>query len=121
MLVPLKPSADWDEVKDFAHDFARALEQAKPDRYTATLSKKARTGKIFVDYLRNGRGSTTVAPYSSRAKKGATVSMPVTWTEIEKGLAPNAFPLGDETTLKQLKKADPWADFFKLGKVLKRE
>ncbi|RWM19243.1 DNA ligase D [Mesorhizobium sp.] len=120
VLVPLKPSADWDEVKDFAHDFARALEQASPDRYTATLSKKARTGKIFVDYLRNGRGSTTVAPYSSRAKKGATVSMPVTWPELEKGLAPNAFPLGDATTLSELKKADPWKDFFKLGKVLKR-
>ncbi|TPJ34961.1 DNA ligase D [Mesorhizobium sp. B2-8-3] len=120
VLVPLKPSAEWDAVKDFAHDFARALEQAAPDRYTATLSKKARTGKIFVDYLRNGRGSTTVAPYSSRAKKGATISMPVTWPEIEKGLAPNAFPLGDETTLKQLKKADPWAEFFKLGKPLRR-
>ncbi|TPI13731.1 DNA ligase D [Mesorhizobium sp. B4-1-3] len=120
VLVPLKPSAEWDEVKDFAHDFARALEQAAPDRYTATLSKKARTGKIFVDYLRNGRGATTVAPYSSRAKKGATISMPVTWPEIEKGLAPNAFPLGDETTLAQLKKADPWKEFFKLGKALKR-
>ncbi|MBZ9762667.1 DNA ligase D [Mesorhizobium sp. CA8] len=120
VLVPLKPSAEWDEVKDFAHDFARALEQAAPDRYTSTLSKKARTGKIFVDYLRNGRGATTVAPYSSRAKKGATISMPVTWPEIEKGLAPNAFPLGDASTLAQLKKADPWNEFFKLGKVLKR-
>ncbi|MBZ9735202.1 DNA ligase D [Mesorhizobium sp. CA18] len=120
VLVPLKPSAEWDEVKDFAHDFARALEQAAPDRYTATLSKKARTGKIFVDYLRNGRGSTTVAPYSSRAKKGATISMPATWPEIKKGLAPNAFPLGDKTTLNELKKADPWKEFFKLGKPLKR-
>lgn len=120
VLVPLKASADWDEVKGFTHDFARALEQASPDRYTATLSKKARTGKIFIDYLRNGRGSTTVAPYSSRAKKGATVSMPVTWAELEKGVLPNAFPLGDETTLEQLRKADPWKDFFRLGKVLKR-
>lgn len=120
VVVPLKPSADWEEAKTFAHDFARALEQAAPDRYTATLSKKARTGKIFVDYLRNGRGSTTVAPYSSRAKKGATVSMPVTWPEIEKGLAPNAFAIGDKATLKQLSKADPWKDFFKLGKPLKR-
>ncbi|PBB87979.1 DNA ligase D [Mesorhizobium sp. WSM3876] len=120
VVVPLKPSADWDEVKDFAHHFARALEQASPDRYTATLSKKARTGRIFVDYLRNGRGSTTVAPYSSRAKKGATVSMPVTWPEIEAGLPPNAFPIGDATTLKQLNKADPWKEFFKLGKPLKR-
>jgi DNA ligase D len=120
VVVPLKPSADWDEAKDFAHDFARALEQAAPDRYTATLSKKARTGKIFVDYLRNGRGSTTVAPYSSRAKKGATVSMPAIWAEVEAGLAPNAFPIGDKTTLKQLAKADPWVDFFKQGKPLKR-
>ncbi len=120
VLVPLKPSADWEAVKGFAHDFARALEQGAPEHYTATLSKKARTGKIFVDYLRNGRGSTTVAPYSSRAKKGATVSMPVTWPEIEAGMPPNAFPLGDASTLAQLKKADPWKDFFKLGKPLKR-
>ena len=120
VLVPLKPSAEWEAVKDFAHDFARALEQGAPDRYTATLSKKARTGKVFVDYLRNGRGSTTVAPYSSRAKKGATVSMPVTWPELEKGVPPNAFPIGDASTLAQLKKADPWKDFFKLGKALKR-
>lgn len=120
VLVPLKPSADWEAVKTFAHDFAKALEQGAPDRYTATLSKKARTGKIFVDYLRNGRGSTTVAPYSSRAKKGATVSMPVTWAEIEAGLAPNAFPIGDKTTLAKLAQADPWKDFFKQGKVLKR-
>ena len=120
VMVPLEPAADWEEVKGFAHDFARALEQAAPDRYTATLSKKARTGKIFVDYLRNGRGSTTVAPYSSRAKKGATVSMPVTWAEIEDGLAPNAFPIGGKTTLKRLAEADPWVDFFKRGKVLKR-
>lgn len=120
VLVPLKPAADWEAVKGFAHDFARALEQGAPKHYTATLSKKARTGKIFVDYLRNGRGSTTVAPYSSRAKKGATVSMPVTWPEIEAGMPPNAFPLGDASTLAQLKKADPWKDFFKLGKPLKR-
>ncbi|WP_027055560.1 DNA ligase D [Mesorhizobium erdmanii] len=120
VLVPLKPSADWEGVKTFAHDFAKALEQGAPDRYTATLSKKARTGKIFVDYLRNGRGSTTVAPFSSRAKKGATVSMPVTWAEIEAGLAPNAFPIGDKTTMKQLTEADPWATFFEAAKVLKR-
>ncbi|MFA6155736.1 DNA ligase D [Mesorhizobium sp.] len=120
VLVPLKPSADWEAVKTFSHDFAKALEQSAPDRYTATLSKKARTGKIFVDYLRNGRGSTTVAPYSSRAKKGATVSMPVTWPEIEAGLAPNAFPIGDKSTLAKLAEADPWVDFFKQAKALKR-
>ena len=120
VVVPLKPSADWAQVKGFAHDFAKALEQAEPDRYTATLSKKARKGRIFIDYLRNGKGSTTVAPYSSRAKKGATVSMPVTWQEIEDGLPPNAFPIGDRTTLDRLKQPDPWQDFFKQGKPLGR-
>jgi bifunctional non-homologous end joining protein LigD len=119
VIVPLKPSVKWDKVKDFAHDFARAMEQAEPDRFTATLSKKARTGKIFIDYLRNGRGSTTVAPYSSRAKKGATVSMPVTWKEVEAGVAPNAFPIGDGTTLKRLAGDDPWKDFFEKAKALK--
>jgi bifunctional non-homologous end joining protein LigD len=119
VMVPLKPQAKWDAVKGFAHDFARAMEQAEPNRYTATLSKKARTGKIFIDYLRNGRGSTTVAPYSSRAKKGATVSMPVTWKEIEDGLPPNAFPIGDRTTLKRLSADDPWKDFFKKARALK--
>lgn len=119
VMVPLKPLAKWDAVKGFAHDFARAMEQAEPERYTATLSKKARTGRIFIDYLRNGRGSTTVAPYSSRAKKGATVSMPVTWKEIEDGLPPNAFPIGDRTTLKRLAGDDPWKDFFGKAKALK--
>ncbi|MGN6536156.1 MAG: DNA ligase D [Mesorhizobium sp.] len=119
VMVPLKRQAKWDAVKGFAHDFARAMEQAEPDRYTATLSKKARTGRIFIDYLRNGRGSTTVAPYSSRAKKGATVSMPVTWKEIEDGLPPNAFPIGDRTTLKRLAGDDPWKGFFAAGKPLK--
>ena len=120
VVVPLKPSADWAEVKRFAHDFAKALENAWPERYTATLSKKARTGRIFIDYLRNAKGSTTVAPYSSRARKGATVSMPVTWPEIEEGLLPNAFPMGDKSTLKRLQQADPWKDFFKMGKPLGR-
>jgi bifunctional non-homologous end joining protein LigD len=120
IMVPLKPAAKWDQVKAFAHDFARAMEQAEPDRFTATLSKKARTGKIFIDYLRNGRGSTTVAPYSSRARKGATISMPVTWPEIEAGLAPNAFQLGDKATLKRLGADDPWVDFFAKTKPLKR-
>jgi bifunctional non-homologous end joining protein LigD len=118
IIVPLKPKADWDTVKSFTHDFAQAMAQAAPDRYTPTLSKKARKGKIFIDYLRNGRGSTTVAAYSSRAKKGATVSIPVTWEMIGDGLKPDAFSIGDDAIRKRLKAADPWADFFAEGKPL---
>jgi bifunctional non-homologous end joining protein LigD len=120
IIVPLKPKANWDEVKDFSHDFADAMVEAAPDRYTATLAKKARKGKIFIDYLRNGRGATTVAPYSSRAKKGATVSMPVTWEMVADGLGPNTFGIGDDALKKRLKAADPWADFFAEGKPLER-
>lgn len=121
VVVPLKPEAGWSEVKGFAHDFAKAMEQAEPERFTATLSKKAREGRIFIDYLRNGRGSTTVAPYSSRAKKGATVAMPVRWDEVEAGVAPDAFPLGGKAILRRLAQDDPWADFFSKGRPLDRK
>ncbi|RFC69321.1 MULTISPECIES: DNA ligase D [Mesorhizobium] len=119
VLVPLKPSAKWDAVKEFAHTFAKAMEQSAPEKYTATLSKAARKGRIFIDYLRNGRGSTTVAPYSSRAKKGATASLPVPWSDVENGLPPNAFSMTDMAEIeKRMKAADPWKGFFEAGKKL---
>jgi bifunctional non-homologous end joining protein LigD len=120
IVVPLQPKADWAAVKGFAHDFAEAMTQAAPDRYTATLSKKARKGRIFIDYLRNGRGSTTVAPYSSRAKKGATVSVPVPWEMVADGVKPTDFAVGSDALKKQLRAADPWVDFFAKGKPLAR-
>src|SRR5690348_16362295 len=95
VTVPLKPSAEWDRVKGFAHDFARAMEQEAPDRYTSTLSKKARAGRIFIDYLRNGRGATTVVAYSSRGKPNATVSMPVDWKALEGKIGPADYTIGD--------------------------
>jgi bifunctional non-homologous end joining protein LigD len=120
VVVPLKPKARWDEVKTFAHDFANAMTQAAPDRYTATLSKKARKGRIFIDYLRNGRGSTTVAPYSARANDGATVSMPVKWKLIDDGISPKAFAINGKETIKILGQPDPWKDFFKATKPLRK-
>jgi len=119
VISPLKPSADWTAVKTFSHDFARAMEQSDPDRYTATLSKKARTGRIFIDYLRNGRGSTTVAPWSSRAKEKATVSVAVPWNALEKKLSPDAFAIGNKALENALKANDEWADFDKARKALK--
>jgi bifunctional non-homologous end joining protein LigD len=120
VIVPLKPKARWDEVKDFAHDFADAMTQVAPDKYTATMSKKARKGRIFIDYLRNGRGSTTVAPYSTRAKDDATVSMPIEWKSLAGGVSPTAFTIGGKETSKMLDQPDPWKDFFKAGKPLQR-
>jgi len=120
VIVPLKPKARWDEVKTFAHDFAEAMTQASHDRYTATLSKKARKGRIFMDYLRNGRGSTTVAPYSARANDDATVSMPVKWKLIDDGISPKAFAINGKDTIKILGQSDPWKDFFKGTKPLRK-
>ncbi|MEP9387143.1 DNA ligase D [Mesorhizobium sp. KR9-304] len=119
VVVPLKPKADWDTVKTFSHDFARAMEQTDPGRYTSVLSKKARKGRVFVDYLRNGRGSTAVAPWSSRAKPNATVAVPVTFDMVRDGVGPADFSIGSKALDDALKRPDPWADFFKAAKPLK--
>ncbi len=82
VVVPLKPAAKWPAVKDFADRFARALAQAEPDRFVATMSKAKRKGRIFIDWLRNQRGSTAILPYSARARSGAPVAAPVSWSEL---------------------------------------
>jgi bifunctional non-homologous end joining protein LigD len=119
VVVPLKPKADWATVKTFSHDFAKAMEQSDPGRYTSVLSKKARKGRIFVDYLRNGRGSTAVAPWSSRGKPKATVAVPVTFEMVKDGIGPADFTIGSKALADALKRPDPWADFFKAAKPLK--
>jgi bifunctional non-homologous end joining protein LigD len=82
VVVPLQPKADWAVVKDFSERFARALGEAEPERFVANMSKAKRKGRIFIDYLRNQRGSTAIMPYSARARAGAPVAAPVTWTEL---------------------------------------
>ena len=84
VIAPLTPQAEWPAVKDFAHRFAMALAQAEPDRFTAALAKAKRTGRIFIDYLRNQRGATAVMPYSVRAREYAPVAVPITWEELRK-------------------------------------
>lgn len=116
VTVPLDPDAGWTEVKDFAHGFAKAMAATEPARYTAALAKKARHGKIFIDYLRNGRGATAVAPYSTRARERAPVAMPVTWLEVEGGMEPNAIRAGTA-----LSAVDPWRDFRVHAEKLKQQ
>ncbi|MFL0412886.1 DNA ligase D [uncultured Sphingomonas sp.] len=82
VVVPLTPKADWPAVKSFADRFARALAQAEPDRFVATMSKAKRKGRIFIDWLRNQRGATAIMPYAARARAGAPVAAPVSWTEL---------------------------------------
>lgn len=82
VVVPLTPQAEWPAVKSFADRFARALAQAEPDRFVATMSKAKRKGRVFIDWLRNQRGATAIMPYAARARAGAPVAAPVSWTEL---------------------------------------
>jgi bifunctional non-homologous end joining protein LigD len=118
VVVPLQRRYTWDQVKDFSHAIADQLAIAHPDEYIATASKAARKGKIFVDYLRNGRGATAVAPYSVRARAGASVSTPITWKELESLAKPDSFRTED--VIARAKKADPWAKFLSSPQKLPR-
>jgi bifunctional non-homologous end joining protein LigD len=82
VVAPLTPRAEWPEVKDFTHRFALALSEAEPERFLANMSKAARKGRIFIDYLRNQRGATAILPYAARARPNAPVAAPVTWDEL---------------------------------------
>ncbi|PZQ62799.1 MAG: DNA ligase D [Sphingomonas taxi] len=82
VVVPLVPQAEWPAVKDFAERFARALAQADPERFVAVMSKAKRKGRIFIDWLRNQRGATAIMPYAARARAGAPVAAPVSWSEL---------------------------------------
>lgn len=109
IVVPLLPDADWKKVSEFSKRVAEAAEKKWPERYTSNIRKEKRKGKIFIDWGRNGRGSTSVAPYSLRARAGAKVSMPVAWSELDSVL-PDGIGLND--ALARLKKPDPWRNFF---------
>ncbi|KLD80077.1 ATP-dependent DNA ligase [Xanthomonas hyacinthi DSM 19077] len=108
VVVPLNPGADWATVKGFARGFAETLAQLHPLEFVATASKRFRRGKIYVDYLRNGRGATAVASYSLRSRPGAPVAVPLRWDELGKLKSGNAFDLATvPKRLARLRK-DPW-------------
>jgi bifunctional non-homologous end joining protein LigD len=108
LVVPVEPRADWDEAKAFCRGVADFMVQAAPDLFIATMSKAARKGKIFIDYLRNGRGATAVAPYSTRARPGATVSAPITWEELSASLHSDHFTIENLPSRLSRLKTDPW-------------
>jgi bifunctional non-homologous end joining protein LigD len=99
VIVPLTPAAKWPEVKDFAQRFALALAEAEPERFTAALSKAKRTGRIFIDYLRNQRGATAIMPYSARAREGAPVAAPINWEELDEMKSGGRFSVRDAELL----------------------
>jgi bifunctional non-homologous end joining protein LigD len=120
VVVPLTSdpkSPDWDTAKMFAKEICRRLADAEPDLYVLNMAKKERGGRIFLDYLRNDRTSTAVAPLSPRARAGATVSMPLNWPQVKAGLDPKKFTLRTAPAL--LKKNKPWADYARSAKPLR--
>jgi bifunctional non-homologous end joining protein LigD len=117
VYAPLRPHADWAAVKDFAHKLARAMAADSPARYLAMASKEARRGRIFVDYLRNGRGATAVAAYSTRARAEATVSTPLAWEELGPEMRSGRFTVGN--LLNRLAHlSDPWKEMRKKARRL---
>lgn len=109
VVVPFRSGADGQAFRDFSKRVAELLADKYPERYTFNMSKKEREGKIFIDWQRNSPGATSVAPYSVRARKGACVSMPISWNELSK-TTPNSVDI--RAALRRLEKDDPWADFF---------
>ena len=111
VVVPIRPKASWDEAKAFAADVAAAMAKESPALYTDTMAKRARTGRIFVDYLRNARGATAVAAFSTRARAGAPVSTPVTWEELPTIRSGTQYRIGNLAARLPNLLDDPWADF----------
>ncbi|EGO63117.1 DNA ligase D [Acetonema longum] len=116
VVVPLKPAVAWDKFYDFARRVAQVMELKWPDRYTSNVRKAKRSNKIFIDWMRNGRGATSIAPYSLRARKGAKVSMPLAWDELDT-VAPDGIDMAE--ALRRIGDADPWQDFFRIQQQLK--
>jgi bifunctional non-homologous end joining protein LigD len=113
IVVPIQRRSSWDEAKAFCKGVAEFLVAAAPNRYIAKMSKAARKNKIFVDYLRNDQGSTAIAAYSTRNRPGATVSVPITWNELDDKLTSDYFNISNlPARLARLKK-DPWAGIDK--------
>ncbi len=108
VVVPLNPGCDWDLTKRFAKGFADALAQSEPQRFLATATKALRNKRIFVDYLRNGRGATAVASYSLRGRPGAPVAMPLAWSELPNLKRADAFTIKDVPGKLKRRRKDPW-------------
>ena len=116
VVLPLEPTVSWDAFYGFARRVAEVMVKKWPDRYTSNVRKTKRAGKIFVDWMRNGRGATSIAPYSIRARKGAGVSMPILWDELDT-IAPDGISMKD--AFLRIRGDDPWKDIFQNNQLLK--
>jgi bifunctional non-homologous end joining protein LigD len=119
VVAPLAPSeaAGWDRVKGFAQRMAKSMAADDPERYVATITKSKRTGRILIDYLRNGRNNTAVVAYGSRARPGAPVSMPLAWEDLGPAIGPAHFTVANAPA-HVANTPDPWEDFRSAARPL---
>ncbi|MCW8195104.1 DNA ligase D [Proteobacteria bacterium 005FR1] len=111
LVVPVEPTRNWDEAKDFCQAVAQQQAQADRRRVTSNMAKSRRRGRIFLDYLRNGRGATAIASFSTRARAGAPVAVPVAWDELNEALRPDRYNVENLRRRLSVLKGDPWEGF----------
>jgi bifunctional non-homologous end joining protein LigD len=121
VVVPLLRRNGWEEVHDFSAAVAEDFVRRRPDRYVATASKEKREGRLFIDYLRNTRGATAVAPYSTRAKPGAPVSTPIAWDELTPDLHSDHFTVANLPARLAALDRDPWDGLAAVRQSITRE
>eukprot|EP00913_Durusdinium_trenchii_P005670 g5288.t1 len=112
VVVPIDRRSDWDLVKTFSRQIAESLARDAPERYVATMSKSKRTGRVFIDYLRNSRGATAVASYSTRARLNAPVATPLRWDELRPKLQSDRYTVKNLPRRLAALKDDPWGGFL---------
>lgn len=118
VVVPLLPTEEWPMVRAFANAVALGISQYAPEKYTSTMSKARRAGRIFVDYLRNSRSNTSIAPFSARARPNATVSMPITWDEVAAGMRSDTFTIRNAPERLASLERDPWDEFLSVEQAI---
>jgi len=118
VCVPIARRVSWDEAKEFCRAFTELVVRLNPQAYVATMSKSQRTGKIFIDFFRNGRGATFIAPYSTRARDGAPVAMPLDWDELSPKIGPDHFHVRNVMKRMAHLSEDPWKDASSKKQVL---
>jgi bifunctional non-homologous end joining protein LigD len=118
VVVPLVPKAGWEDAKSFAKGLAEEMAADHPDRYLSRAAKNERGGKIFIDYLRNARGATAVAAYSTRARPGAPVSTPLGWDEVTERIRSDEFTVANLGARLERLERDPWEGFFEARQAL---
>ncbi len=112
VVLPIRATLTWEDAKSFTKSVADFMVRTFPDRFTATLSKERRKGRIFIDFLRNAEGATAIAPYAVRSRRNAPVAMPIAWDELERDLRFDHFNLRNACERLATQKRDPWRDFL---------